>query len=89
MTQELTDYEIQKAKHKRLLVRNEMKTTGKYQIPIIAKQKIDFDEISLLSYVNTKTHGITMLKKSRQDFSSWRLFCSRIIAKNWLNSRLF
>ena len=54
MTQELTDYEIQKAKHKRLLVRNEMKTTGKYQIPIIAKQKIDFDEISLLSYVNTK-----------------------------------
>lgn len=54
MTQELTDYEIQKAKHKRLLVRNELKTTGKYQIPIIAKQKIDFDEISLLSYVNTK-----------------------------------
>ena len=54
MTQELTDYEIQKAKHKQLLARNELKTTGKYQIPIIAKQKIDFDEISLLSYVNTK-----------------------------------
>lgn len=54
MTEKLTEYEIQKAKNKRLLVRNELKTVGKYQIPFIKKQDIDLDTICLLSYVNAK-----------------------------------
>lgn len=35
-------------------MRNELHTAGKYQIPLIRKQEIDFDTISLLSYVQTK-----------------------------------
>lgn len=54
MAEELTEYEIQKVKNKRLLVRNELETVGKYQIPLIKKQDIDLDTISLLSYVNAK-----------------------------------
>ena len=53
--EELPEYEKQKAQHKRMLVRNELQTVGKYQIPLIRKQEIDFDTISLLSYVQTKT----------------------------------
>ena len=42
MQEELTEYEKQKAQHKRMLVRNELQTVGKYQIPLIRKQEIDF-----------------------------------------------
>lgn len=35
-------------------MRNELHTAGKYQIPLIRKQEIAFDTISLLSYVQTK-----------------------------------
>ena len=49
MQEELTEYEKQKAQKKRELVRNELQTVGKYQIPLIKKQEIDFDTISLLS----------------------------------------
>ena len=56
MQEELTEYEKQKAQKKRELVRNELQTVGKYQIPLIKKQEIDFDTISLLSYVDTKTN---------------------------------
>ncbi len=54
MQEELTEYEKQNAQHKRMLVRNELQTVGKFQIPLIRKQEIDFDTISLLSYVQTK-----------------------------------
>lgn len=54
MQEKLIEYEKQKAQHKRILVRNELQTVGKYQIPLIRKQEIDFDTISLLSYVQTK-----------------------------------
>ena len=54
MQDELSEYEKQKAHHKRMLVRNELQMVGKYQIPLIRKQEIDFDTISLLSYVQTK-----------------------------------
>ncbi len=37
---ELTEYELQKAMHKKLLVRNEYRGVGKYDIPIIHKQQI-------------------------------------------------
>lgn len=48
--EELTEYEIQKKKHKRELVRNELKTVGKYQIPLIKKQEIDFDNLTRMNH---------------------------------------
>ena len=40
MPEKLTEYEIQKAKNKRLLVRNELETVGKYQIPLITTKYV-------------------------------------------------
>ena len=51
---ELTEYEIQKAKHKRLLVRNEYRGAGKYDIPLVRKQQIDLNKIKFLDYTKTK-----------------------------------
>ena len=51
---ELTEYEIQKAKHKRLLVRNEFRGAGKYDIPLVSKQQIDINKIKFLDYTKTK-----------------------------------
>lgn len=51
---EYTEYELQKRIHKQELVRNEFKTVGNYQIPLIRKQEIDLDKISLLSFSDTK-----------------------------------
>lgn len=42
---EYTEYELQKRRHKQELVRNEL-----YQIPLIRKQEIDLDTISLISF---------------------------------------
>lgn len=43
---EYTEYELQKRMHKQELIRNEFKTVGNYQIPLIRKQEIDLDTIS-------------------------------------------
>ena len=51
---EYTEYELQKRRHKQELVRNEFKTVGNYQIPLIRKQGIDLDTISLISFSDTK-----------------------------------
>ena len=51
---EYTEYELQKRRHKQKLVRNEFKTVGNYQIPLIRKQEIDLDTISLISFSDTK-----------------------------------
>ena len=51
---EYTEYELQKRMHKQELVRNEFKTVGNYQIPLIRKQDIDLDTISLISFSDTK-----------------------------------
>ena len=51
---EMTQYEIQKAKHKRLLVRNEFRGVGKYDIPLVRKQQIDVNKIKFLDYTKTK-----------------------------------
>ena len=53
--QELTEYEKQKKKHKRELVRNELDVAGKFDFPIIKKQNIDIDKIEFLSFVSTKS----------------------------------
>ena len=51
---EYTEYELQKRRNKQELVRNEFKTVGKYQIPLIRKQDIDLDTISLISFPDIK-----------------------------------
>lgn len=53
---EMTEYEIEKAKHKRLLVRNEFQVIGKYDIPLVYKQQIDLNKIKLLDYTQTKVN---------------------------------
>jgi hypothetical protein len=52
----LTEYEKNKKQHKLELVRNEFETSGKYNIPVIKKQKIDLDKIEFLSYVDSKNN---------------------------------
>ena len=53
-----TQYEIDKQKNKRNLVRNEFlyngKSAGKYDFPIIKKQNIDVEKIKLLSFLDAK-----------------------------------
>ena len=61
---ELTEYEIQKAKHKRLLVRNEYRGIGKYDIPIVRKQQIDINKIKFLDYTKTKINDIENAHKT-------------------------
>ena len=51
---EYTEYELQKRRNKQELVRNEFKTVGKYQIPLIRKQDIDLNTISLISFSDIK-----------------------------------
>ena len=51
---EYTEYELQKRRNKQELVRNEFKTVGKQQIPLIRKQDIDLDTISLISFSDIK-----------------------------------
>lgn len=51
---EYTEYELQKRRNKQELVRNEFTTVGKYQIPLIRKQDIDLDTISLISFSDIK-----------------------------------
>ena len=53
---ELTEYEIQKAKKKRLLVRNEYRSRGKYDIPIVRRQSVDLNKIEFLDYTEAKLH---------------------------------
>ena len=59
MTKIVSEYEIDKQKRKQALVRNEFlyygNSVGRYDLPIIKKQKIDLEKIKLLSYVDTKT----------------------------------
>ncbi len=58
MIKELSDYEIDKQKRKQDLVRNEFlyngNSVGKYNIPLVRKQKIDLEKIIFMSYVAAK-----------------------------------
>ncbi|MCL2540053.1 MAG: DUF4417 domain-containing protein [Firmicutes bacterium] len=53
-TEQETDYEREKFKKKQKIVRNEFKTTGKYNMPIIKKQNIDLDKIELWNHKKAK-----------------------------------
>lgn len=47
-----------------LFMRNEFKTVGKWQIPLVKNQKIDTDNISLVAYSDTRTKdNITNIKR--------------------------
>jgi len=50
----LTDYEMQKQEKKQIIVRNEYETVGKYSIPLVKKQSIDLDSISLMCFTKAK-----------------------------------
>lgn len=54
LIEEKTEYDKEKLEKKLKLVRNEFTTAGKYEIPLIKKQKIDLDEIDLWNYTKTK-----------------------------------
>ena len=51
---EVTEYEIEKAKHKRLLVRNEFRGVGKYNIPVVRKRSIDLNKIRFEDFTKSK-----------------------------------
>lgn len=51
---EESEYIQEKRLKKHLIVRNGFKTAGKYGMPVIKKQNIDLDKISLWNYVKTK-----------------------------------
>ena len=48
------EYQEEKLLKKLKLTRNEFKTVGKYEMPVIKKQKIDLDKIDLWCYAKTK-----------------------------------
>ena len=48
------EYQEEKLLKKLKLTRNEFKTVGKYEMPVIKKQKIDLDKIDLWCYTKTK-----------------------------------
>ena len=49
-----SDYEFEKSLKKQKLVRDQFKTVGKYDMPLIKKQEIDLNKIDLWGYVKTK-----------------------------------
>lgn len=54
LTQDKTEYEKEKLLKKLKLVRNEFKTVGKYDMPLIKKQDIDLNKIDLWNYTKAK-----------------------------------
>ena len=74
MKTELSEYEIQKAKHKLELVRNDLTLTGKYNIPFIETQNIDVSEINFLSFVGCKKEDKENADKTIHYFTHEWLF---------------
>ena len=72
-----TEYEIEKQKNKQKLVRNEFlyynQSRGKYDIPIIKRQKIDVEKIKFLSFVNAKNNDKENVNKTIHFFTyDWK-----------------
>lgn len=77
MTKNLSEYEIDKQKKKQQLVRNEFlyngNSVGKYNMPLIRKQKIDVNKIKFLSFVNAKKDDIENKDKTIHFFTyDWK-----------------
>ena len=65
---EVTEYEIEKAKHKRLLVRNEFRGVGKYNIPVVRKQFIDLNKILFEDFTKSKANDDENAEKTLHFF---------------------
>ena len=65
---EVTEYEIEKAKHKRLLVRNEFRGVGKHNIPVVRKQFIDLDNIRFVDFTKSKANNDENAEKTLHFF---------------------
>ena len=72
--QEKSEYEKEKLLKKLKLVRNEFKTVGKYDMPLIKKQNIDIDKIDLWCYTKTKLNDIENRDKTIHFFTYDWLF---------------
>ena len=77
MTTNKNKYEQIKQKKEQLLVRNEflynLKSVGKYNIPIIRKQKINVEDMELLSYCDAKTNDEANRHKTLHFFTyDWK-----------------
>lgn len=53
---EESDYQQEKLDKKLKIVRNEFEMVGKYNIPLVRKQKIDLDKIELWNYTKAKVN---------------------------------
>lgn len=65
----VNNYEEEKRRKKQKLVRNEFTKSGKYGIPLIKKQDIDFNKIELLSFLKTKSNDLENLNKTIHFFT--------------------
>ena len=72
--QEKTEYDSEKLLKKLKLVRNEFKTVGKFNMPLIKKQDIDLDKIELWCYTKTKQNDIENKNKTIHFFTYDWLF---------------
>ena len=57
------------SRHKKKLIRNQFKMVGKYEMPLIRKQKIDIENLSLLNFNNTKYNDERNRDKTVQFFT--------------------
>ena len=71
-----SDYYFDKKLKKLKIVRNEFKTVGKYNMPLIKKQKIDLDKIDLWNYTKTKVDDTENKDKTIHFFTYDWLFDS-------------
>lgn len=74
LIQEKTEYEREKLTKKLKLVRNEFKTVGKYNMPLIKKQEIDLNKIDLWNYTKTKLNDADNKNKTIHFFTYDWLF---------------
>lgn len=57
------------ALHKQKLTRNEFEMVGEFELPLVKKQKIDLEKISLLNFSNTKYNDVKNFDKTIQFFT--------------------
>ena len=69
-----TEYEQEKVKNKRKLVRNEFETVGKYDMPFIRNQDIDVKKIDLWCYTRAKNNDTANQNKTIHFFTYDWLF---------------
>lgn len=63
------------ARSKQTFLRNEFESVGKWDIPLVKKQKLDTNDINLISYSDIKSNDIEINKKKGVHFfiDDWRM----------------